>query len=86
MANAVTFGNTYINAIRDVTTLMMNLRELQGRASLDATLATSYLTQNGRTDIVAADLVSAFNALNTLLAAYDAGNPPLKQALYKVLP
>jgi hypothetical protein len=86
MANPLTFGNAWINAIQTLVSDINFIRLMQDRAGLDAGLAQAYLTASGRTDIAVADLQAAYAAINQLLATLDAGNPVLKAAIYKVLP
>lgn len=85
MSNAQAFGNAWIAAITDIINDIQTLRLMQDRATQETTLLQNYLTASGRTDIAIADLQAAFANINSLIAAFDAGNPPTKAAIYKVL-
>jgi hypothetical protein len=95
MSNPVSFINTYTQNIVQFCQLMQVLRGNNDQLAEDPSLITRYFaTQNPnnpnvsiiRTDIVAADVTAAQNAITQLLFAYDSGSPAQKQALFKMLP
>ena len=87
MTQALVFGQTYISAVQSFLQDIQNLRNLNDRYAQDNTLFNSYASAVGaRTDIDAADLLAAYNAIVQLLFSLDSGGPPAeKQALYKLL-
>jgi len=87
VSNAVSFVNTYVQAMQQLNTDLQNLRGLNDRLAQDPTLATRYFASQGaRTDIVAADITNAQAALVQILFAFDSGSPTQKSQLFKLFP
>lgn len=91
MSNPISFVNSYVNNIVILMKALEDLRVQNDMIAQDPTLITSYF--NGtvgpmgvRTDIVAADVNAAKDAMVQMLFTYDSGNPPQKAALYKMTP
>lgn len=95
MSNPVSFINSYTQNIVQLTQLMQTLRGQNDQLAQDATLIPRYFATTNpsnpnlaivRTDIVAADVTNAQNALVQLLFTYDSGAPTQKSFLFKMLP
>jgi hypothetical protein len=86
MTNAASFGNLYFQTVQNLVSDLETLQELNDRIAQDATLIPAYFTSGGaRTDIVAADVTNAQNAVVQLLFAFNSGSPTQKSYLFKLL-
>ena len=87
MSDPTTFVNYYAAQIKNLVSIIEDLRTQNARISADGTLITNYFTAPGhRTDIVAQDITNAQNALVQVLFAYDSGTPTQKSELFKLIP
>jgi hypothetical protein len=87
MSNPVSFMDTYTQRIVQLASLLQDLRGFNDMIDQDATLIDRYFgSPNPRTDIVAADVTDAHDAIQQVLFTYDSGSPTQKAALYKMLP
>lgn len=96
MSNAVNFVNAYATAIQQLIQDLNTLENMNLQITSDSTLVTRYFAMasktspNGtvtpRTDIVAADVTAAQNAIVQMLFTFNSGNPSQAAALYKLTP
>lgn len=94
MSNPNTFINTYSSKIVQLCGLIQDLRGMNDQIDQDPTLLTRYFAQTPtgpggatpRTDIVAADVTGAHDALNQVIIAFDSGAPTQKSKIFKMLP
>ena len=87
MSNPTTFINNYVTNISNLVDAIEQARILNDMIAQDSTLVTRYFSSQGaRTDIVAADVTNAQNALVQLLFTFDSGSPTQKSYLFKMLP
>jgi lipopolysaccharide biosynthesis regulator YciM len=89
MSNPTTFINLYSQNIVQFCQLMATLRTQNDQITQDPTLITRYFAQNPnqiRSDIVAADVSNAQEALVQMLFTFDSGSPTQKSYLYKMQP
>jgi hypothetical protein len=89
MSNPISFVNNYVTNIQALINTLEDLRVQNDMITQDSTLITRYFSSGPmgvRTDIVAADITAAQNALVQILFTFDSGSPPQKSALYKMMP
>jgi hypothetical protein len=89
MSNPISFINAYASNIVTLCKVLEDLRVQNDMIAQDATLISSYFAAGPmgvRTDIAAADVTAAKDAMVQLLFTYDSGSPPQKAALYKMTP
>jgi tetrahydromethanopterin S-methyltransferase subunit F len=89
MSNPVSFVNAYANNIAALIKVLEDLRVQNDMITQDATLISGYFAAGPmgvRTDIAAADITNAQNAMVQMLFTFDSGSPPQKAALYKMTP
>lgn len=98
MSNPNTFMTNYCNNIVNFVKLLETLRINNSQIDADSTLLDRYFSQPTtppaggswagppRTDIVAADVTAAHDAINQVLATYDGGTPTVKSAIFKMEP
>jgi hypothetical protein len=79
--------NLYVSKIQSLIAMIEDLRTTNSIIDADSTLITRYFaSQDARTDIVAADVTGAHDALVQVIFAYDSGSPTQKSHLFKMLP
>lgn len=87
MSNPINFVNNYVSQVQQLNSVLQGLRGMNDQLVQDPTLATRYVTASGaRTDIVAADITNASNAVVQVLFAYDSGTPTQKSFIFKLFP
>jgi hypothetical protein len=89
MSNPTTFINLYSQNIVQFVQLIQTLRTQNDQLTQDPTIITRYFAQNPnqiRSDIVAADVTNAQEALGQMLFTFDSGSPTQKSYLYKMQP
>lgn len=87
MSNPITFVNNYVQGLQQLNVILGTLRGQNDQLTQDPTLATRYISSPGaRTDIVAADITTAANAVVQILFSFDSGNPTQKSAIFKMFP
>jgi hypothetical protein len=71
---------------RDLVKAIEAARGYHDHVVQDSTLFDEYLdSPNARTDITAADMKAADDAIWQIIFAYDSGNPAQKAAIFKIL-
>jgi hypothetical protein len=89
MSNPLSFVNSYVNNIMALSTAIEALRVQNDMIAQDPSLITRYFDAGPmgvRTDIAAADITAAKDALVQILFTYDSGSPTQKSFLYKMMP
>ena len=87
MSNPVSFMNLYVSKIQNLVALVEDLRATNAIMDADSTLVTRYFADpSARTDIVAADVTAAHDAVVQILFTWDSGTPTQKSHLFKMLP
>jgi len=87
MSNPMSFMSLYVSKIQSLIAQMEDLRATNSMLDADSTLVDRYFAEPGaRSDIVAADVHAAHDALVQVIFAYDGGNPTQKSALFRMLP
>ena len=87
MSNPNTFMNNYVSAIQNLTNALNAAQNMNAVLADDSTLPTRYFQTTGaRTDIVAADVTNASNAIVQVLFAFNSGSPTQASLLYKMFP
>jgi hypothetical protein len=96
MSNPVSFVGSYVSTIQSLISNLQALRTMNDQIAQDSTLVTRYFSTPSisvgqgqtipRTDIAAADVTNARDAIVQLLFTFDSGSPTQKSYLYKVLP
>lgn len=90
MSNATQFINAYAGNISNLVSILSTLELQNQQITDDPTLITRYfdntITPGHRTDIVAADVTAAQNAIVQILFTFNSGSPPQSAALHKMMP
>lgn len=89
MSNPISFMNSYTNNILTLMRALEDLRVQNDMIAQDPTLIDRYFASGPmglRTDIDAAAVIAAKDAMVQMLFTFDSGSPPQKAALYKMAP
>ncbi len=98
MSNATSFVNSYTSNIVKLIDLLEELRTQNDMLVQDPTLKSRYfevpdappfpqpVPPAPRSDITEEDITAAESAIVQILFVFDSGEPPQKQALYKMMP
>lgn len=90
MSNPTAFVNNYVAATQTLIAVLEQLRLYNTMIAQDNTIITRYFDNTNnpghRTDIVAADMTNAQNAVVQMLVPFDTGAPPQKAFFFKMQP
>lgn len=89
MSNAFNFMNSYANNIQTLVNILGALETQNQQITDDPTLITRYFQATSpppRTDIVAADVTNAQNAIVQMLFTFTSGSPTQESFLHKMMP
>jgi hypothetical protein len=86
MAQAIEFGNLFLQTCQNLVNDLTQAQELIARLTANPNLFGLYLNSTGaRTDIAVADMQNAQSALSQLIFTFTSGSPTQSSYLFNML-